>query len=181
MVVSFVGRLQRSLALAWVVGLGASVWAGSASLYDLPMKWTDDTGKTLSMDQWRGKTVIISMGYTSCRKTCPVTLTQLEAFQTVVDQRKQDVEFVIVSYDPRNDTPESWARYRKQRGLNRPNWHFLSGSEKDTKRLSQFLGLADFWSIEDHVLHDFKISILGKTGAIVRQVQWQDLKRSDLL
>ena len=175
------------LLLCWVlpffIGLALSqvAWAGDASLYDLPLKWTDDHGQTVGMEQWRGKAVLMSMGYTSCRKTCSVTLKKLEEFQAVLDQKKQDVEVVIVSFDPRNDTPESWAAYRKQHGLNRGNWHFLSGSERDTRRLSQFLGLSDFWSLEGHILHDFKISVLGKSGQIAQQIDWQDLKKPDLL
>jgi protein SCO1/2 len=151
------------------------------SLYGSAMQWTEDSGKVVSLDQWKGRTVIISMAYSTCRRTCSATFKKLEELQAALDLRKQEAEIVLVSYDPKNDTPETWAQYRRQRGLNRKNWHFLSGSERDTKQLSRLLGLADFWSYDGHVLHDFKISILNPVGVIIKQLAWQDLNIRDIL
>ncbi|MET3133983.1 protein SCO1/2 [Oxalobacteraceae bacterium GrIS 1.11] len=147
----------------------------SLSLYAQATHWTDDSGKTVTLDQWRGRPVLMTMAYSTCRRTCSLTLKQLEILQTGADRAGRAIDIVVVSYDPKNDTPVSWASYRRARGLSRTNWHFLTGGEGDTKRLSHWLGLADFWSLEDHIMHDFKISVLDADGNIVRQLGWQDL------
>ncbi len=149
--------------------------AAGTSLYAPAMHWTEDTGQVVSLDQWRGKLVLITMAYSTCRRTCTVTLKKLEQLQLDLDKQKRPVEIVIVSYDPKNDTPQTWAQYRQERHLNRANWHFLTGNEKDTKQLSHLLGLADFWSYDGHVLHDFKITILNPGGEATRHIGWEDL------
>jgi protein SCO1 len=160
-----------------VSGLSFGVLAAEApnSLYNLAARWTDDSGKSVSLNEWKGKPVIITMAYSTCRKTCSITLRKLEVLQAALDRNKQDAEIVIVSYDPKNDTPRTWSEYRKQRGLQRNNWHFLTGDRQGTTSLSRMLGLADFWSYDGHILHDFKISVLNRSGVIEKQIGWQDL------
>ena len=48
--------------------------AGSGSLYNSGMSWTDDNNQVVTLDQWRGKLVIVSMAYSNCRRTCSLTL-----------------------------------------------------------------------------------------------------------
>ena len=150
--------------------------AGSGSLYNSGMSWTDDNNQVVTLDQWRGKLVIVSMAYSNCRRTCSLTLKKLEELQSELDTKQLNAEIVIISYDPKNDTPETWAQYRRKHNLARANWHFLTGNERDTRRISHLMGLADYWSYEDHVMHDFKIAILGPDGDIVRQIAWEDIK-----
>lgn len=155
--------------------------AVAGSIYDVPTTWVDDQNQQVTLADWKGSPVFITMAYSTCRKTCFLSLKKLEEFQAVMDEKKQSVEIIIVSYDPKNDTPKTWSAYRKQHGINRKNWHFLTGNEVSTKRLSRMLGLADYWSYDGHILHDFKISIVDGLGNITKQVDWHDLNSSNLL
>lgn len=146
----------------------------------MELSWTGDDGQAIKLENLKGHPVLITMAYSTCRKTCTVTLRQLEEFQLEADAQRKDVEIVVVSYDPKNDTPETWANYRKQRRLNRNNWHFLTGKEADTRRLAQWLGLGDYWSLGTHVLHDFKISLLDTNGTMIKQIGWQELHVKDI-
>jgi protein SCO1/2 len=172
---------RHAMAGLLILGLvsipGPGAMANDASLYNARIKWTEDNGQTVTLDQWKGKPVFITMAYSSCRKICSVTLKKLEEFQALLDEKKQTAEIVVVSYDPKNDTPQVWSEYRHQHGLNRKNWHFLTGTERDTQRFARLLGLGEFWSYDGHILHDFRISILDPYGAIERQVEWQDLSK----
>ena len=47
------------------------------------------------------------------------------------------IDFMIVSLDPKNDTPEAWQQYRISREVDRSNWHLLTGSEATTKAIRQ--------------------------------------------
>jgi cytochrome oxidase Cu insertion factor (SCO1/SenC/PrrC family) len=174
-------RLRARLALtglALALCNGQAVHALEYSLYSAKIKWTDDGGQSVTLDQWRGKPVLITMAYSNCRKICSVSMKKLEEFQKTLDERGQEAEIVVVSYDPVNDTPQAWRDYRSNRGLNRKNWHFLAGTERDTMRFAKLLGLDAYWSYHGHILHDFRISILDQNGVITRQVEWQDLRKT---
>jgi protein SCO1/2 len=147
----------RSLLPGLVIALALPAMAGDSSLYNAKIKWTDDNGQSVTLDQWKGKPVFITMAYSTCRKICSVTLKKLEEFQALLDHEKREAEIVVVSFDPKNDTPPVWTEYRKQHGLQRKNWHFLTGTDRDTQRFSRLLGLGDFWSYDGHILHDFRI------------------------
>ena len=168
-------RILPSLALLLGLCTALPVRAG-APLSGVPGRWTDDRGVTASLAQYRGKTVLLTMAYTTCRRLCPLSLNKLEEMQRDADQAGRPIEVLVISYDPKNDTPASWAALRRQRGLNRPNWHFLTGDEAGTKAIAAWLGVADFWSLDGHVMHDFRIAVVDERGNLQRQVNWDELK-----
>jgi cytochrome oxidase Cu insertion factor (SCO1/SenC/PrrC family) len=143
-----------------------------APLYQSPIKWTDDQGKPVSLSQWQGKQVIITMAYSTCRKTCPLTLAKLLQIQHVLDQRKLEAEIVVISYDP-IDTWQNWAEYRNAHNLHRNNWHFLIGSPENTKTVAQLLGM-DYWLYDEHVMHNYTIVRLGPNGDVVKTLGWDN-------
>lgn len=149
-------------------------------LYQTPITWTDDQGHSVSLDNWQGKYTIITMAYGSCRKFCPLTLSRLMEIQQLFDKRKVEAEFIIISYDPINDTWKSWAEYRKVHHLERTNWHFLTGSQEDTKTISQMLGM-DFWLYDDHIMHNFKIIRLSPDGNIEKTLNWDNKEQIESL
>lgn len=147
-------------------------------IYQLTDKWTDDTGKTVFLSDWKGKNVVMSMAYSTCRKFCPLTIHQLLSIQKLYDSQKIDAEFIVISYDPTNDTQQSWQEYRKTHNLYRENWHFLTGSQESTKIISQLLGM-DYWLYDEHVMHNFKIVRLNARGEIDRTLNWDNQNELD--
>jgi cytochrome oxidase Cu insertion factor (SCO1/SenC/PrrC family) len=147
-------------------------------IYQLTDKWVDDSGKTVLLSNWKGKNVVMSMAYSTCKKFCPLTIRQLLAIQKRYDEQKIDVEFIVISYDPSNDTPQGWEEYRKLHNINRPNWHFLTGNQESTKIVSQLLGM-DYWLYDEHVMHNFKIVRLNTLGEIDKTLDWNDQDNLD--
>jgi cytochrome oxidase Cu insertion factor (SCO1/SenC/PrrC family) len=145
---------------------------GNRLLDLLPPVWTDDSGRQLALPDLRGRTVIITMAFTNCRRTCSTTMLRLQEIQRVLDAKGRSADFVIVSYDPDNDNAEAWTQFRKSRNLVRPNWHFLTGSKPNTRRIAGLLGL-DFWSYDSHIMHDFNIVVLNAAGALERQIGFE--------
>jgi protein SCO1 len=144
----------------------------SFGIYDTSYSWVEDNGKPVQLKEWKGKKTFITMAYSECRKVCTVTLKKLNEIQAVADKKHQSIEIVVVSIDPATDTPATWSAYRKKHDLvQRSNWHFLSGSARDTQYLANHLGI-QFWAIEDHVMHDFKIAALNPEGAIEKFIDW---------
>jgi cytochrome oxidase Cu insertion factor (SCO1/SenC/PrrC family) len=91
--------------------------------------------------------------------------------------RGQPVQIVVVSYDPANDNPRTWSSFREHHHYVHPNWHFLTGTDASTRALA---GALDFkyWAYDEHVVHDFKILLLGADGRLERELTWPNRNES---
>jgi protein SCO1 len=137
--------------------------AGAARLDQLPQAWHDDAGQPLALTDLVGHRVILSMAYTRCHSTCPAMLGELQRMQQLLDGRGEQASFVIVGYDADNDDPRSWNDYRLNHRLERPNWHFLTGTAKNVRRLAHQLGF-EFWNYDTHVMHDSRVVFFDRKG-----------------
>lgn len=154
-------RLLAVLALALCCG-----GAGAAgSLFALKEPWLDEHGRSVTLAQWRGRPTVVAMEYSACRFVCSVYWRRLQQIQAEADRRRLDLQFVILSIDPQNDSPAAWRDYRKQRDLARTNWHFLTGNREQTTRAAAFLGVR-WWFFDGHLMHDFKVVRLDADGAV---------------
>jgi protein SCO1/2 len=179
--------LQRSTIWCCVAALTLlAAWCpaedrrGSVSLADLPQGWHDDRARDLPLTALLSHRVVLTMAYASCHRLCPTTMDDFKRMQSVVDARGEIVEFVIVGYDPKNDSPAVWHQYRLSRGLNRDNWHFLSGSQAATRQLAHQLGFP-FWTYDEHVMHESRAVIFDTTGVQRAVLGSQNARWSDAL
>gem|GEM_PF-1077991 len=135
----------------------------AGSVYDFPGTWTDDHGQKVSLAQWRGNRVFLTLFYTSCNMMiCPYSLGVLQKIQKKLDERSQQGEFVLVSLDAKKDKPRQLARFKKQRKFGE-NWHLLVGGQEQTEQLARVLKLNNF-AMDDHFIHDFRIYVLDGAG-----------------
>jgi cytochrome oxidase Cu insertion factor (SCO1/SenC/PrrC family) len=139
------------------------------NFYSLPYTFTDDRARTVQLSEWRGKPLILTMEYSNCRFMCTTTFSKLKAIQTLADQRNIKIDFMIVSLDPKNDTPEAWKQYRITREVDRDNWHMLTGTEATTKQFASLVGIR-YWTMDEHIIHDFKIVRLNASGGIEKEI-----------
>lgn len=155
--------------LIWTVALHAEAF----SVYQIKMPFTDDRGRMVSLRDWSGRPAIVTMEYANCRFICSITLQRLKDVQAAADRAKRHFEFIVLSLDPKNDTPEAWTRYRKTRELDRENWHFLTASVSDTPGLARQLGVR-YWLYDEHIMHDFRLLRLNEEGQIVKVMDTYD-------
>ena len=153
---------------------------GGISLGELPQGWHDDRARDLALTGLLGHRVVLTMAYASCHRLCPTTMDDFKRMQDVVDARGEIVEFVIVGYDPKNDSPAVWHQYRLSRGLNRDNWHFLSGSQTATRQLAHQLGFP-FWTYDEHVMHESRAVIFDTSGVQRAVLDSKNSRWSDAL
>ena len=111
---------------------------GSYQLYQImtapdgPVLEADGSTHRLS-EFTKGKVTLFSFIYTYCTdaKGCPLAYTTLHSLKGTIERDpalRDTVRFVSMSFDPRNDTPETMRLYghsemRDRRGL---RWHFLT-------------------------------------------------------
>jgi protein SCO1/2 len=165
-------RVQRAVSgtlLVLAVLLSGPARSAPTSFYELPDIFTNDQGRKLHLSEWRGKPMILSMEYSECRFMCSTTFSQLRELQAAADKKKNPIDFMIISLDPDNDTPEAWRQYRQTKNIERSNWHLLTGSRDTTNKIAALLGIK-FWRMDEHILHDFKVVRLNANGEIEKEV-----------
>lgn len=71
----------------------------------LEFSLTNDEGKTVSAEDYRGKVVLLFFGYTHCPDVCPLTMAHLHVVMQKLGERADDARILFVSVDPARDTP----------------------------------------------------------------------------
>lgn len=63
------------------------------------------------LEDYRGRYLLISFGYTFCPDVCPTTLSMLSRLMTELGEQREHVGVAFVSIDPERDTPDRIAQY----------------------------------------------------------------------
>jgi protein SCO1/2 len=76
-----------------------------------PFALTDQTGKPVTDEDYRGKYLLVFFGYTYCPDVCPTTLNDLAETMDLLGDRARTVQPLFISVDPERDTPDVLAKY----------------------------------------------------------------------
>jgi len=96
---------------------------------------TDQTGRTVSLQNWNDKIVVANLFFTHCPSVCPKMIRSLKRVQQVY---ANDPQLLINSFtvDPERDTVAQLARYASMADI-RNNWQLITGSKKDIYKLAR--------------------------------------------
>ena len=99
-------------------------------------------GKTVRFydDLIKGKMVVISFIFTSCKDICPLTTARLAQVEERLGERVgRDIFFISITVDPDNDSPEKLKEYAESFHVG-PGWKFVTGKLEDIKAINAKLG-----------------------------------------
>ncbi|RZI55544.1 MAG: SCO family protein [Rubrivivax sp.] len=71
----------------------------------------DQNGKTRTLDDFKGKVVVVFFGFTQCPDVCPTTLAELAQVKKALGPDGDKVQGVFVTVDPERDKPELLKAY----------------------------------------------------------------------
>ena len=66
---------------------------------------TDHAGKPRTLEDFKGKVVVIFFGYTQCPDVCPTTLAEMAKVVKELGANGERVQVLFVTVDPERDTP----------------------------------------------------------------------------
>ena len=93
---------------------------------------TDQAGERLTNEDLRGNFVLYNFIYTGCPEPCNnLNQTMLEIQDRIgeVELGGIPVQFVTISFDPENDTPETLAAYAEYQGADLQQWNFATTND----------------------------------------------------
>lgn len=142
----------------------------SNSIYQVPLEWHSHKGDTLNLDTLEGRIPIMAMVFTNCGYACPRMVADLKNIKEKIPADKKDeVVFVLVSFDTERDTPERLKKYADEMQLD-GNWLLLHGNEDEVRTLSMLLDVQYKRQPSGDFAHSNKIILLDKKGEIVAEV-----------
>jgi protein SCO1/2 len=79
--------------------------------YARGFKMKDFDGRVRTLDEFKGKVVVVFFGYTQCPDVCPTTMAELAAAKKALGAEGDKVQGVFITIDPERDTPELLKAY----------------------------------------------------------------------
>jgi protein SCO1/2 len=119
----------------------------------------DQDGQTVSLHDFRGRVVVLTFMYTTCRDTCPLTATQIRG---ALDDLGHDVPALAVSVDPADDTPERARQFLFKRGLAGDRMRFLLGTRAQLAPIWKAYGIRPQGKAFDHSAYVLLIDRHGR-------------------
>ncbi len=132
------------------------------NLFKQKILLTNQYNKIVKLEDFKGDLLALTMGYTECKKTCPsLTIKTLREMELFFKSKNQKINIVTITLDPDHDTPEVLNNYKNKLKVD-DKWHFLTTSKLDTRLIATSLKLDDYWTMDDHIIHGFKILLFDQ-------------------
>jgi len=134
----------------------------------------DADGRSLRLNDFRGKPLVLSMIYTSCYQICPMTTRYLS---TVVEKARETLgtdafSVALIGFDTRVDKPDTMQYFANKQGISDKGWNLLSITKQDVDAISKDIGFLYYPSSNgfDHLV---QATIIDAEGKVYRQVYGQ--------
>ncbi len=136
--------------------------------------FTNAHGEKVSLKDFRGKPLVISMVYTSCYKICPMTTRHLSSvIEKARDTLGEDsFSVAVIGFDTKVDTPDAMQYFANKQGISDKNWHLLTVDESDIAALSKELGFL-YYPTSSGFDHLIQATVIDAEGKVYRQVYGQ--------
>jgi protein SCO1/2 len=79
--------------------------------YAKDFQLTDHNGQPRSLQDFRGKIVVLFFGYTQCPDVCPTSMTELVEVKKLLGADGEKLQGLFVTVDPARDTPDLLKAY----------------------------------------------------------------------
>lgn len=146
--------------------------ADGVSVDDLDAAWRDQHGDTVRFAEMKVPVRVLAMAYTNCTATCPLIVADLKKVEASVPaQRRDDVQFVIVSLDPERDTPGRLAEWARETKIDGAHWTLLSGDNGAVRELAATIGVRYQSLPGNEIGHTNGLTVLDAMGRVAYQQQ----------
>jgi protein SCO1/2 len=117
---------------------------------DLEVVTQDGRRVRFFSDVLKGHVVVISFVHTQCKNACPMVTRKLTLVRDLLEgQLGQPLQFVSISLNPAQDTPEALKAFAKRHEANHDGWVFLTGPVEHVTQIIRKLGQYSD-DLEDH-------------------------------
>lgn len=87
-------------------------------------------GKQVSLDDARGKVLVINFFFTRCPSICPGLTRSMKKLQESFQKNPDIVQFISISVDPEYDKTLQLRKFADRFDVNHDSWWFVTGNKK---------------------------------------------------
>jgi protein SCO1/2 len=128
---------------------------------------TDRSRVRVSLEDFRGKLVLVGFIYTSCPDVCPLLTSNFRQIQQELqDHIGSELVLVFITTDPKRDDPDRLEQYTRAYG---GRWFFLTGSLEELEAVWERYGVFVEEKEEPRgvvVYHSYKTFLIDREGRI---------------
>ena len=95
---------------------------------------TNQFSRPVSLDDYRGKVVLLTFLYTNCPDICPLTTSNIREAYELLESDAEELAMVAVSVDPERDTVEEALAFSQHWRMTE-RWDFLTGQRAELERI----------------------------------------------
>ncbi|MEP7270504.1 MAG: SCO family protein [Acidobacteriota bacterium] len=150
------------------------------------LRFVTQDGKKIHLQQYRGRTVLLTFIYTRCPLPdyCPLMSSNFAAINNAIEEKglAGQVHLLSVSVDPAYDRPGVLRRYALPYtgGQGFKRWDFVTGTKDEIKAAAEFFGLS-YWPEKDQIIHSLRTAIIGPDGKVARVYRGNEWKPEEVL
>ena len=96
------------------------------------MSFTNQLGKTVTLNDLKGKILVIDFFFSRCPAVCPSLARSMKKLQnSFVNSNDSIVQFISISIDPEHDSVPQLRKFSDKYTSNHDSWWFVTGNKKD--------------------------------------------------
>jgi len=118
----------------------------------------DQDGRLATMRAYRGRLVVVTFMYSTCRDTCPLTAQQIRG---ALDQLGRAVPVLAISVDPVSDTPANVRRFLAEQHMTR-RMRYLTGTAAQLAPVWRAYGIQPETSGSEHTASTVVVDGAGR-------------------
>lgn len=161
-------KLLLLLLLALVPVAAATPTLPADSVLRLGEAYTVQDGKDFALASRRGRPQLVSMFYTSCPYMCPLIIdTGLGIDAKLTPAERAKLRILLVSIDPRRDTPAALQAMARKRHLDTRRWTLARTDEDGVRKTAAVLGVRYRRLADGEYNHSSVIVLLDADGRIL--------------
>lgn len=141
------------------------------SVFGLGVPWTDQAGRAFDLHSLAGTPTVVLMFYGTCRSACPVLIRDVKRVEAALTPAaRARTRFVLVTFDPSNDTPERLRELAAESQLDLSRWSLLRGADDDVRAFATVLGVQFSRVGPGEYTHSNLITLLDPQGVVAFQL-----------
>lgn len=95
------------------------------------ISFTNQLGKEVSLDDAKGKVIVIDFFFTRCPSICPGLTRNMKRVQESFLKNPEIVQFISISVDPEHDSVHHLRKFADKFNVNHDSWWFVTGDKKE--------------------------------------------------
>lgn len=144
-------------------------------------------GKKISLNQYRGKALLLTFIYTRCPLPdyCPLmtnNFAEINKALAAQPELQKQTHLLSITVDPEYDKPAVMRDYALKNNGNSSfdTWELATGSAEEIKKIAAHFGLY-YFTENNQIIHNLQTALIAPDGKFVKMYRGNDWKPSDVI